>query len=336
LISSCAVRTNAPIARSKIDFGTLTPPGSRTETVHDDGQFVDVTNERAAVRQVVAEIQLEKTCETSARESRRPHQHRRRAWMSDALLLSVLSQLEVGETSHVLDTDRGFMVLKRLPLPQGGAVALSMTAIAVPYRADEPTGVNRAALARANALAEARASNASRFHDYCVGVVPPDTCSVETWTRGQGSAALEEALMRVGIGESVARPVPTPFGYYTLRREDPAQHVEPPETLAFRMYREPQPSFVALLERAPSEVAAGLVQAQTREFIARSGMPEPMSAELQRIAQALGAKLIRDRGGDRSTLHARFCDELGKAFGPELVRSYEQFANQRLYALLNY
>ncbi|HKU44882.1 MAG TPA: peptidylprolyl isomerase [Polyangiales bacterium] len=159
---------------------------------------------------------------------------------SDFMVLTRAAELPIGGISQPFELGSGIYIVQRRPDDRQPRFAASVITLAhdgsqIARYMGAPSGHSAV---EAKSTAERLANELSEFpdrfdahmRDDCNGV----TCGLTAWSRGQGLADLERALLSLDLGGITRTPIASPIGFLVARREDAAKHPPPPA---------PKPSF---------------------------------------------------------------------------------------------
>lgn len=247
----------------------------------------------------------------------------------EGVILDVLSELEPGEVSDVIDDAQwGFRILLRTkrerPLLAHSIVLVGYTVEPLESWMDPSvTRTKSEALELAKGLIEQSRASTERFdalrHDYCDYAV----CQIPPVAYRAGASAwpgLDAELQRVGVSEIVERPVWTPIGFLVARREAPERFPREKPNVVFELPEPPPPT----LENVTSEEIAWYVRVFHGEASQIIGLSPEEQQKLGHVLETFATEFENVTPQERPRLVERLEKDLTEQLGEERYRELEE------------
>ena|GEM_PF-6945872 len=253
--------------------------------------------------------------------------------------IHVLSGLDVGGTSAPLLTRQGYVVLRRHHAES--AVDYGATLLAVPYRREsslapdaQRTRLEAESLAR-ELLQRARSGPGS-FQGLSVPDCASEVCAVSTLRVGEADrayAGLAARLAKLSLGDLVAEPVDTPFGFVIARRER-LEDTPARSALALR-FELPRPAPITLDNAEPGQIIWYLEELADRiDETAALGLSADERRQVRDALYNTAASIAASDAAARGDIVAATLRELTLALGLQKAIAIAEF-HERLLASLS-
>jgi hypothetical protein len=255
-----------------------------------------------------------------------------------APLFEILSTLPVGGVSDPVETDEGYVVLRRTDKTTRERIAASQVVVSYAGAPEPPDGrvVTRSkddARSLAARIVADLVASPRRFGELRDRYCDQPGCDgpPQAWELGHNYASIERALSSVARGEIVRYVVETPLGFHVLRREDESGIAEGPhERFEFEI---PRPEFRDLsfvLSHAPGATLAD----ETRKLAVSVGsamhLPKEQSDALRRELDGLAVALLRESPDARLEAYQRTGGRVRQILGQPGYDRFQEYVTQWL------